>query len=101
MQEPKLNDVGPSSNLNMHVMYGHTEDRLLSIDLEGDWIIEEKPRTETTLLGDSSAEILDDAHMVMSAEPFNVPGYLNLEVGNSRTMDHVELTIFDEKLALA
>jgi len=100
MQEAKVNDAGPSSNLNMPAMYGHTEDSLLSVDLEGDWIIEEKPRTETTLLGDSSAEIFDEPQMAMSAEPFNAPAYLNLEeAGSSSPTVHVELTNFDEKLA--
>ena len=94
-----MNDAGPSSNLNMPAMYGHTEDSLLSVDLEGDWIIEEKPRSETTLLGDSSAEILDEPRTVMSAEPFNAHAYLNLEAGSSSPTVHVELTNFDENLA--
>ena len=88
-----------SSTLNMPAMYGHTEDSLLSVDLEGDWIIEDKPRSETTLLGGSSAEILDEPRMVMSAEPFNAPAYLNLEAGSSSPTVHVELTNFDENLA--
>uniref|UniRef100_A0A804M5T2 Protein NO VEIN C-terminal domain-containing protein n=1 Tax=Zea mays TaxID=4577 RepID=A0A804M5T2_MAIZE len=99
MQEAKVNDAGPSSNLNMPAMYGHTEDSLLSADLERDWIIEENPRTETTLFGDSSSEILDEPQMVMSAEPFHAPAYLNLEAGNSSPTVHVELTNSDEKLA--
>lgn len=98
MQEAKVNDAGPSSNLTMPAMYGHTEDSLLSVDLEGDWIIEEKARTETTLHGDSTAAILDEPQMAMSVEPSGAPAYLNLEPGNSSPTVHIELTNFNEKL---
>jgi len=80
-------------------VWTHRRHSFLSVDLEGDCIIEEKPRTETTLLGSSSAEILDEPRMVMSAEPFNAPAYLNLEVGSLSPTVHVKLTNFDENLA--
>ncbi|RCV40380.1 hypothetical protein SETIT_9G048500v2 [Setaria italica] len=97
-QEAKVNDAGPSSDLSMPALCGHTEDTLLSVDLDGDWIIEENARPETTLLGDSTATILDEPQMMMS-DFSSAPTYLDVEAGSSSPTVHVELTNFNEKMA--
>lgn len=94
-QEAKVNDAGPSSDLSM---CGQTEDTLLSVDLEGDWIIEENARTETTLLGDSTATTLDEPLMMMS-DFSSAPTYLDVEAESSSPTVHVELTNFNENMA--
>ncbi|KAJ1293140.1 hypothetical protein BS78_01G045100 [Paspalum vaginatum] len=99
MQEAKPNAAGPSSDLNMPALCGHNEDTLLSVDLDEDWIIEENARSETILLGDSTAAVVDGPQMVMSVDPSDAPSYLNLEAGSSSPTIHVELTNFNENLA--
>ncbi|KAF8778986.1 hypothetical protein HU200_003091 [Digitaria exilis] len=98
-QEAKVNDAGHSSDLSMPAPCGQTEDTLLSVDLDGDWIIEENTRTETTLLADNTTAILDEPQMVMSVDPSDASAYLEVEAGSSSPTVRVELTNFNEKLA--
>jgi hypothetical protein len=98
-QEALVKDAGPSPDLSMPALRGHTEDALLSVDLDGDWIIEENARTETTLLADNTATILDEPQMVMSVDPSNGPAYSVVEAGSSSPTVRVELTNFNENLA--
>jgi hypothetical protein len=98
-QEALVKDAGPSPDLSMPALRGHTEDALLSVDLDGEWIIEENARTETTLLADNTATILDEPQMVMSVDPSNGPAYSVVEAGSSSPTVRVELTNFNENLA--
>ncbi|RLN39988.1 hypothetical protein C2845_PM01G23050 [Panicum miliaceum] len=98
-QEALVKDAEPSSDLSMPALCGHTENTLLSVDLDGDWIIEENARTETTLLADNTATILDEPQMVMSVDPSNGPAYSDVEAGSSSPTVCVELTNFNENLA--
>ncbi|CAL4936546.1 unnamed protein product [Urochloa decumbens] len=98
-QEAKVKDAGPSSDLSMPALYGHTEDSLFSVDLEGDWIIEDNSRTEATLLADSTATIFDEPEMMTSVDHSSAPAYLDVEAGSSSPTVHVELTNFNEKMA--
>jgi hypothetical protein len=97
MPDAKVNGAGTSSDLTMRECE-HTEDTLVPVDIEGDWIIEANTMTENTLLADSTAANLDGPQM-MSLDPFSAPIYLDLEAGSSSPTVDVEVANFNEKLA--
>lgn len=95
----KVDGVGTLPDLTMHFKGGHTEDTLVPVDIEGDWIIEANTMTENMLFAHSTAANLDEPQMVMSADPSSAPIYLDLEAGSSSPTVDVEVANFNEKLA--